>query len=440
MDKIKVIYNWIGPRFPIWNTEVPNILSLASSAEGAHTSSEFYYTDITWRRFFANDKKTYQMFPVAAIEDHESTPYIIPYTLSWRVSFQHYFMGKTGLIEFSHTPNHIIEQVRDSNGYILIDHSDEAFMKHGDIHSLHNYFGTIHKLPLYKIIYLTGTINASTIYKEYCEVYNIPNIRENRLSIMTYPSAAYIFDHDLHEHPNEPAYETDYVPDKLFLSWNRRLRNHRVELVTHLEKNDLVDRCYISFDKNHIEATHVDYLSQAQILLEKFPNEITLEHINRFNKRLPLVLDGETDIRQMCEDVGCKTRQYYQNSLISIITETNYFEDEATLTEKSFKPIKEKHPFIIVGVPGVLQGMRELGFKTFNEFWDESYDEKTCARVRMESISQLTYDISQWSNQDILDFRKKVKPILEHNYNMLKNGSRQGLLDKIRDLIRKNIR
>ena len=33
-DKIKIIYGWFGPNGPLWNTELPNILTFASTAEG----------------------------------------------------------------------------------------------------------------------------------------------------------------------------------------------------------------------------------------------------------------------------------------------------------------------------------------------------------------------------------------------------------------------
>ena len=64
---------------------------------------------------------------------------------------------------------------------------------------------------------------------------------------------------------------------------------------------------------------------------------------------LPLVLDGETNVNQMCQDFDNAARNYYQNSLVSIVTETNFDSPELTLTEKSFKPAKEKHPFMIMG-------------------------------------------------------------------------------------------
>jgi hypothetical protein len=133
----------------------------------------------------------------------------------------------------------------------------------------------------------------------------------------------------------------------------------------------------------------------------------------------------------MCEDTDNETRPYYQNSLISIVTETNYNLPELTLTEKSFKPIKEKHPFIVVGVPGALKAMREMGFKTFSEFWDETYDETECNEVRMQQISYQTELIGKWTPEQILDFRRKVKPILDHNYNQLKIPSSEFAVQKI---------
>ena len=91
--------------------------------------------------------------------------------------------------------------------------------------------------------------------------------------------------------------------------------------------------------------------------------------------KLPLEIDGETEIGEMCADRTGNARKFYQNSLLSIVTETNWDLPHLTSTEKSFKPFRDKHPFIIVGVDGALKSMRNLGFKTFSEFWDESYDE-----------------------------------------------------------------
>jgi hypothetical protein len=124
--------------------------------------------------------------------------------------------------------------------------------------------------------------------------------------------------------------------------------------------------------------------------------------------------------------------------LVSIITETNFAQSEVTLTEKSYKPVKEKHPFIIVGAPGAIKGMRDAGFQTFNEFWDETYDEITSPPQRMAAIMQVIDDISKWDHDKILDFRRRVKPILDYNFNILKNSSPHNIAMKLSDIVRNN--
>lgn len=446
-EKIKVVYSWIGPRGPLWNTELPSVLSFASVAEGASTSSHMFWADDMWNRLFSKRKGTFEMYPAIAIEIDDNRPFMIPYTLSWRILFSNYFCGRTGILEFAHTPYHLWPLVRHNNGYILIDHSVEAFMQDDQLNSMHSYFGNIHSIPLNKIIYLTGCMNATELYRIYCEKYNIPDDPLQRLTIIAYPSSHQIFSSYIEQGLiDEPEYDTERVPDKLFLLWNRRFRKHRIELALHLENNDLVDRCHISFAWADPErpTTTLENAIDNTFIRDNIFNNMPPEHaniiINRFKNRLPLVLDGETNINQMCEDRDNLSRPYYQSSLVSIVTETNFDIPELTLTEKSFKPIKEKHPFIIVGVPGALAAMRDMGFKTFGEFWDESYDTTEFQKDRMTKISEVTRQIGSWSNEQIIDFRIKVKPILEYNYNHLKVPSAGVVVQKIVKHIEENFK
>jgi hypothetical protein len=236
-----------------------------------------------------------------------------------------------------------------------------------------------------------------------------------------------------------PEYNTETVPDKLFLMWNRRIRQHRAELVVGLEHHNLVERSLISFPNqdvdrpgigigHHINEEHIDYCYN-----------IPKETIDRFVSRLPLILDGETDIPQMCNDDNNKSRPFYQQALISLVTETNFHNSAVSLTEKSFKPGKEMHPFIIAGVSGALKGMHDLGFKTFGEFWDESYDDIKDHNERMRKIIEVVAYIGTWEADRIIDFKRRVKPILEHNYHVVKNASTKPATSKITNLIRNNI-
>lgn len=441
-DTIKVVYSWIGPRGPIWNTELPNVMSLAAATYNAEVDSRYFVQDFVYKRFFENND-IFEIYPAFGIKHGDNRPFIIPYTLVWRTDFELYFLGRTGILEFSHIPWHLVDLVRHSNGYILIDHSVEAFMSDSHLNAMHGYFQHIHNLPLNKIVYSTGCVNARTIYEDYCRRKNIPEDKECRLTILPYNSSAYLFKDYLLTPEDEPTYDEKYVPKKLFLGWNRRFRPHRLEIGLHLEDLRLVDRSYLSFSKEHIEQPTETFLSQAkhQKIVERYSYlGMTEETLHRFDSKLPLVLDGEEEINRMCSDSDHATRPYYQNSLVSIITETNFAEPEVTLTEKSFKPFKEKHPFILVAGPGALQHLRELGFKTFSDFWDESYDTEYDPGERISKIRNVFETIGSWDESQILHFKSKVKPILEHNFNRLKNLDNKHLLNNVVNLIRNNFR
>lgn len=437
MDKIKIVYSWIGPRGPIWNTELPNVLSFASVSEQNRTTSHLFWTDNAWESIFKYAKDQFEIYPAFSIENDDDRPFIFPMSLAWRTGFEMYFVGNNGIMEFAHMPWHLVDLIRESNGYLLIDHSVEAFVSHGYLTAMHGYFRGIHGLPLHKIIYLTGCINSKEIYDEYCLVNGIPEDKNERLTIISYPSSQNIFKPNIDKPEQEPVYDENAVPPKLFLMWNRRYKQHRIAMSLFLEEKNLIERSHISFSdreverptstfRNSITVDHVNYL---------YPN-ITQETIISFADKLPLVIDGENNINQMCEDRDNSSRPYYQESLISIITETNFMENEVTLTEKSYKPIKEKHPFIIIGVNGALKGMQDAGFRTFSEFWDESYDTIQDPSQRMQAIMNIVEEISQWDNNKILDFRRRVKPILEHNFNILKNSTPRIMALKLSDMVR----
>ena len=50
-------------------------------------------------------------------------------------------------------------------------------------------------------------------------------------------------------------------------------------------------------------------------------------------------------------------------------------EDQCHLTEKIFKPMMLEKPFVVNGTKGYLKELKRLGFKTFSDVIDESYDD-----------------------------------------------------------------
>ena len=116
-----------------------------------------------------------------------------------------------------------------------------------------------------------------------------------------------------------------------------------------------------------------------------------------------------------------------------LVTETgNWHVDpewgQVFLTEKTFKPILLKMGFLIAGCKGSLKKLRDLGFKTFSDYWDESYDDMEDWSKRKEALVQTMKDI-------ILDDVHVPDEILEYNYNVLKeHNADQELKDTISNL------
>ncbi len=88
-------------------------------------------------------------------------------------------------------------------------------------------------------------------------------------------------------------------------------------------------------------------------------------------------------------------------------------------TEKITRPLLFKKPFIVMASKNYLIYLRQLGFKTFHDFWDEDYDGYD-GKERYQRILQL---IDTLSKTDIVSISndKKFNDILIHNRYILLN-------------------
>ena len=98
------------------------------------------------------------------------------------------------------------------------------------------------------------------------------------------------------------------------------------------------------------------------------------------------------------------------------------------LTEKTFKPICLQMPFVIVGTQGSLSYLRNYGFRTFGDIWDESYDTESDDTVRIERIASLLCSLDQLSVEAKQDLFDQCRAVVEHNYNHFYSGAFEEIL------------
>jgi hypothetical protein len=117
-------------------------------------------------------------------------------------------------------------------------------------------------------------------------------------------------------------------------------------------------------------------------------------------------------------------------SLVHVVTETAYFGKKWHLTEKTFKPICLKMPFVLVSCAGSLQYLKSYGFKTFDSVWDESYDLETDDHERLKKIAKLLKYFDTISAHERAHIHQACEEIVEYNFEHFYNGNFEEILWK----------
>lgn len=416
-NPVYVAYNWLGPEGPMENISTPDLYDLVLQENHDMITvdikaSRAYPTEFGQRCVDNNDR-----FKITGISGMtESDVFVYPITLGWKDDMNTLFDMENGIFERSRVPQRTLGLIRKHGGYLVLEHGWECFCTDQDFDLIHRYV-RYHDIPEDKIVYITGTANATEVYEKYCDSHGV----DSKINIIRYFPALEGYTENITD-VSEPDYLTDHVPSKRFLSLNYRPRPHRTILLALFSKNNLLADSYFSFCGMHenqdINTTYQEHhthgldITQADIdTLIPVLDELILD--NRWPEYYGDVLyDIEnTDTMQ----------KYYQDSLVNIVTETNFYDGIISVTEKSFKAIRYMQPFVMVASPGSLENLRDIGFKTFSDFWDESYDQEKNPVQRLKNIMLICNQISNWTHSEIKEFRTKVKPILKHNFGMLKN-------------------
>lgn len=110
----------------------------------------------------------------------------------------------------------------------------------------------------------------------------------------------------------------------------------------------------------------------------------------------------------------------YQDIFCEVVCETFFTGKVFFFTEKLMRCILNRRPFIVQGPRYFLKNLKKLGFQTFDQWWDEGYsDDSTDATIN--SLKQNIDWIAKQSPDTISKWYLEMHPLLEHNFNTLKN-------------------
>ena len=109
--------------------------------------------------------------------------------------------------------------------------------------------------------------------------------------------------------------------------------------------------------------------------------------------------------------------RFLQSALWNVVNETVGEYPHAFITEKTWKAILTKRPFVLLGGIGSLQTLKDQGFKTFDNWIDESYDQQPTFADRCDRALAQIKQFCNLNKKELQQIANQMSEILEHNFN-----------------------
>jgi hypothetical protein len=203
---------------------------------------------------------------------------------------------------------------------------------------------------------------------------------------------------------------------KDFITFNRITSNHRVYrtlFVAELIKNDALANGHVSYsdvcpDTELHYADYLDNINQYQkIDVSEYKSLLS-------STAMPLRIDTPMDSYIPNKSFVISAEDKTQESLFQVVTETMFWGRKKHLTEKIFKPVVSKNPFILLGCAHNLRYLKSYGFKTFDRWIDESYDDIEDDHIRLKAVVDVLKSLEGKDKKEML---LEMREVLNYNYD-----------------------
>tara|TARA_B100000424_G_scaffold192283_1_gene149885 strand:- start:519 stop:1814 length:1296 start_codon:yes stop_codon:yes gene_type:complete len=334
-------------------------------------------------------------------------------------------------------PKKILEEVRKEKCTLVFDNTLEGDRIDGR-HLLLPLYGSINKLnlPGKQIVFITNDLNAEKSH----EYFLTSGLIKEPIKVISFMWNVHDVDR-LRKHKflrkiknidTEINYKKKNIKKvKSFLKVNRTNRPERDLFMLFIEHENLYDKFKISFPQFGKETfpSH-----------DEFKKYLTPSNINSLLKKIPFDIDETDETNHGPAGYGKGNFNadlpfqpiHYRNTFISVVMGAFPFvENCCHLHSSTFNPIYQGHPIIQFGPYKSLERIKERGFKTFDKWWDESYDDIKNGWERFGAVLKLVKKLSEKSNQELLEMYVDMKDVLQHNIDLINQYDINLLKEKI---------
>ena len=300
----------------------------------------------------------------------------------------------------------------------------------------------IPNLPPGRVFFVTGAVTGAEDYDKFIE-----GTAVYRMNILTLGRGQMLHFRDSFHLPDaKTTLNKEYevrIKEKKFLCFNKVHKGHRAYILARMLENGLFDQSYFSF-----EGATPDWTNQLQYGYDWAPvikDQLT-KHIDKFPIRLNITDDRKNPVQLHIDDIA-----YHSNSYFSLVTETVFYKDRNLprmsfydnvggifFTEKTGRPLLLKHPFVIAGHVNSLAALKNMGFKTFHPYINESYDNEDDDDKRLDMIVAETERLCKFTDDEWLQWQHSVKEVVEHNYKIMMEMKSYHGMDNVAALVFKS--
>jgi hypothetical protein len=235
---------------------------------------------------------------------------------------------------------------------------------------------------------------------------------------------------------NNHFYQPHPRPYK-FLFLNGRLRSHRKYLLEYFKLSGLLDQSlwtnldrnlvlvknlhqgrwynYEKIDSDNIKLTLCHNgrdLMNNDIDIHLLPSEYEFKRHRKHMKKPMTNSFVKTQLFNNTWGDAVIDGRAYADTYFSLVTETVFNYPYSFRTEKIWKPIAVGHPWIAVANCGFYRDLKNMGFETFGELIDESFDQIENSQDRIKRIAHVVEDLCR---QDLAKFVQECYNVCKYN-------------------------
>ena len=275
-----------------------------------------------------------------------------------------------------------------------------------------------------QVIFMSYDLRSNDTYRLLLE----ETIESRRHPIKVIGMDTYLFER--HSGFGDLPLPTEEVKPYRYMCYNGNAKEYRMFMVTELFRRGL--------DKQGLISLLFRYGSVKQMVSE-FTSDLGFDVTEGYGKlvddyaktemvkRVPLILD------QTMEEVNKNDRpvdvNHVKDSYFNIITESYMYNKSLPQSHKTIFEMSEKtykalicQPFIHLGSYGVLKYMRSMGYQTFPELFDESYDDIINHTDRLLAVVDAIEKVCKMDEKEFHNiYCKEIIPKVIHNRELVRS-------------------